>query len=236
MTWRWHTRFSRYLVAVVLLSPAAAATVEGSVDLRSGSGDPVKDRSNILISLTPRDSASVPLPQHARMVQRGKTFSPHLLVVGVGGTVDFPNLDPIFHNAFSSFNGQIFDIGLYPPGQSRSIQFRRPGIVRVFCNIHPAMSAVIAVIETPYWAVTNAQGEFVIRDVPAATYMLQVFEEQSTPEALAGLSKTIAVGDGANRLPVVRLNQSDFLPAQHKNKYGQDYPHVHETTDYGVPN
>jgi plastocyanin len=233
MIWLWHTRFSRYLVAAVVLTRAAAATIEGSVDLRSKSGERAKDASNVLISLTPRDSRSTPAPLHAKMIQRGKTFSPHLLVIGVGGTVDFPNLDPIFHNAFSNFNGEVFDIGLYSPGQSRSILFRRPGIVRVFCNIHPTMSAVIAVLQTPYWAVTNREGEFVIRDVPPASYLFQVFEEQATAETLTGLSKIIAVTEGANRLPAVRLDQSDFLPSHHQNKYGQDYPR--EASDYGTP-
>jgi hypothetical protein len=220
-------------MAVVLLTPAAAATVEGSVDLRSKSGDQMKDRSNVLISLTPRDLRPTPAPLRGKMIQHGKTFTPHLLVIGVGGTVDFPNLDPIFHNAFSNFNGQIFDLYLYPPGQSRSIQFRKPGIVRVFCNIHPTMSAVIAVLDTPYWAVTNVEGEFVIHDVPPATYLFKVFEEQATADTLSHLSKTITVATGANRLPTVRLEQSDFLPSHHKNKYGQDYPH--ETSDYGLP-
>jgi hypothetical protein len=89
------------------------------------------------------------------MIQKNKMFTPHVLAVPLSGSVSFPNLDPIFHNAFSNFNGQIFDVGLYKPGSSRTVVFKRAGIVRVFCNIHPQMSAVIAVLDTPYFAVSN---------------------------------------------------------------------------------
>ncbi len=91
----------------------------------------------------------------AEMIQKDKTFTPHVLAITAGTTVDFPNYDPIFHNAFSNYDGQIFDIGLYPPGTTRSIPFRRPGVVRVFCNIHPTMSAVIVVLKSPYFAVSD---------------------------------------------------------------------------------
>ena len=84
-----------------------------------------------------RRCLSCPKPARAEMIQKGKTFSPHVLAVTLGTVVDFPNYDPIFHNAFSNYDGQIFDIGLYPPGTTRSIAFRREGVVRVFCNIHP---------------------------------------------------------------------------------------------------
>ena len=90
--------------------------------------------------------------KHARLIQKDKTFTPHVLAIETGTTVDFPNYDPIFHNAFSNFSGQLFDIGLYAPGSSRSFRFQRSGMVRIFCNIHPAMSAVILVVDTPYFA------------------------------------------------------------------------------------
>ncbi len=91
----------------------------------------------------------------AEMIQKGKRFLPHLLAIDVGTVINFPNYDPIFHNAFSNYDGEIFDVGLYPPGTSRSIEFKREGIVRVFCNIHPAMSAVIVVLKSPYFAVST---------------------------------------------------------------------------------
>src|SRR6202044_1888521 len=106
--------------------------------------------------------------------QKGKMFMPHILPVMAGTTVDFPNLDPIFHNAFSSYSGQIFDVGLYPPGTSRSVRFTREGVVRVFCNIHSSMSAMIVVLATPYFAVTGRDGSFALPDVPPGEYTLRV--------------------------------------------------------------
>ena len=91
------------------------------------------------------------------MLQKGKMFTPHILPIMTGTTVDFPNSDPIFHNAFSSYNGQIFDVGLYPPGTSKSVRFTRPGVVRVFCNIHPTMSAIILVLEHALFRADGAE-------------------------------------------------------------------------------
>src|SRR5204863_367127 len=105
--------------------------------------------SGVVVWLDPQ-VAMPPAPGQARMLQKDKTFIPHVLPITVGTTVDFPNADPIFHNAFSNYNGQLFDIGLYAPGSSRSVRFKSAGIVRVFCNIHANMSAVIVVLATPY--------------------------------------------------------------------------------------
>ena len=93
-----------------------------------------KDYSGVVVWLEP---VSAPLPQlpkpaRAEMMQKGKAFSPHVLAITLGTVVNFPNYDPIFHNAFSNYDGQLFDIGLYPPGTTRSIAFRREGVVRVF--------------------------------------------------------------------------------------------------------
>ena len=123
------------------------------------------------------------------MIQKDKMFTPHVLAVPVGGSVSFPNLDPIFHNAFSNFNGQIFDVGLYKPGSSRTVAFKRAGIVRVFCNIHPQMSAVIVVLDTPYFAVSNKAGAFEIADVPPGEYQLHVFHERAAEETLDSLTR-----------------------------------------------
>ena len=107
------------------------------------------------------------------MLQKNKTFTPHVLAITVGTMVDFPNRDFIFHNAFSNYNGETFDIGLYPPRTTKSIAFTRDGVVRVFCNIHPTMSAVIVVLKSPYFAVSDQNGALPDREcsgrlVPAA--------------------------------------------------------------------
>ena len=158
------------------------------------------------------------------MLQKDKTFTPHVLVVETGTTVDFPNLDPIFHNAFSNFNGQIFDLVLYPPGSSKSVTFRRPGIVRVFCNIHPAMSAIIVVVNSSYFATTDDGGQFTIADVPPGNYQIHFFHERAKPDKLEQLTTPISVNMGASKLQTVSISETGYLPVPHKNKYGRDYP------------
>jgi hypothetical protein len=147
-----------------------------------------------------------------------------VLAVRVGGEVEFPNYDPIFHNAFSSFSGQTFDLGLYPPGKTRTVAFKRPGVVRVFCNIHPTMSAVIMVLEQPWFAVSNAAGAFSIADVPPGEYELHVFHERATEATLRALVRRVTVPAGGLELPPVVISETGYVETPHKNKYGHDYP------------
>lgn len=113
-----------------------------------------------------------PKAEPARVVldQRNLMFSPHVLAVRVGTTVELPNNDLVFHNVFSFHDGKKFDLGLYPVGTSKRLTFDRPGLSRLFCNIHPAMAAYILVLDTPYFAVSDKQGGFSIRSVPPGTY------------------------------------------------------------------
>jgi hypothetical protein len=164
------------------------------------------------------------------MEQRDKRFEPHVLAIQEGTTVDFPNFDPIFHNAFSNFSGQPFDVGLYPPGTTRKVKFRREGVVRVFCNIHPTMSAVIVVLNTPYSAVSLANGKFTIDSVPDGDYRLSVFHERSTADTLKALSRTVRVIADSVTLPEIAVSEVGYLEVPHKNKYGKDYPAVIEDT------
>jgi hypothetical protein len=146
--------------------------------------------------------------------------------------VDFPNFDPIFHNAFSNFSGQLFDIGLYSPGSTRSFRFLRPGVVRIFCNIHPTMSAVILVVDTPYFSVSRRDGTFEIPSVTPGEYQLKVFHERATESVLQALERKVTVEQANLTLPPIEISESGYLPASHKNKYGKDYP---KTVDEGVP-
>jgi len=157
------------------------------------------------------------------MLQKGKTFTPHVLAITEGTIVDFPNLDPIFHNAFSKYDGQLFDVGLYPPGSSRSIRFTRPGFVRVFCNIHSGMSAIIAVMDTSLFAVTKEDGSFEINGVPEGAYELRVFHERATEATLAALRHRISVSQDKVELPATVISETGYLALPHKNKYGHDY-------------
>ncbi len=205
---------------------AFGASLSGTVILRDSHVDAVnrkKNFSGVIVYARPVGAAPALATAHATMEQKRKTFLPHILPVMQGTTVDFPNFDPIFHNAFSSYNGQIFDIGLYPPGTSRSVRFTRTGVIRVFCNIHPTMSAIILVLNTPYFARTSTNGSFNL-DLPPGEYDLGVFHERATEQELSSLSRRIVVPETGLRLPPIAVSEAGYLLAPHKNKYGRDYP------------
>jgi plastocyanin len=129
-------------------------------------------------------------PQRATLDQRNETFVPHVLAITVGTTVDFPNSDRVYHNVFSLSGAKRFDLGRYASGRSRSVRFDRPGIVRVFCEIHSHMSAFILVFNHRYFAVTGADGRYQISRVPPGRYTLVAWNEGSIRE-----SRPVAIGD-----------------------------------------
>lgn len=214
--------------------PLLAATVSGSVQLQDSSDATVRkslDYSGVVISLTPVETLSAARPESQQtatrkvvMIQKKKTFSPHIVAISVGDSVEFPNADPIFHNAFSNYSGQIFDIGLYAPGTTRTVRFTRPGVVRIFCNIHSAMSAVIVVSGAPYFTVTKRDGSFAIPHVAAGAYLMEAFHERATEATLRSLSRQITVEHGDITLPRLQISEAGYLPMPHKNKYGHEYP------------
>ncbi len=122
-------------------------------------------------------------PQRATMDQRNETFVPHVLAITVGTTVDFPNSDNTYHNVFSLRGPRQFDLGRYAAGRSKSVRFDRPGIVRVFCEIHSHMNAFILVFNHRYFAVTSAEGRYQISRVPPGRYTLVAWNEGAIRES-----------------------------------------------------
>jgi plastocyanin len=102
--------------------------------------------------------------------QRNLDFAPHVLAVQVGTAVDFPNHDRVFHNVFSFHDGKRFDLGVYPTNTSKQVTFDKPGLSRLFCNIHPHMAAYVMAVDSPYYAVSDDKGEFVIPGLGAGTF------------------------------------------------------------------
>ncbi len=220
---------SRLILSAVLIVPtllwAQPATVTARLQLVRAGGKPTK-ASGAVLWLTPVDESAAPtpnLPQGLRIVQHGKRFEPHLLVVPVGSTVEFPNRDPFFHNVFSLFDGRRFDLGLYEAGGTRHVHFDRAGISYIFCNIHSEMSAVIVALPTPYYGVSTASGEIAIQNVPAGRYMLQVWHEASSPDALKKLTREVVIAPDRISLGTLQLIDDGHLLLGHKNMYGQDY-------------
>ena len=220
------------LLGLLPLLPAFAATVTGSVRLIDSQDSGVrnqKDYFGVVVWLERRDGKALTLrPKVAQMAQRKKHFVPSVLAVPVGSTVSFPNFDPIFHNAFSTFAGQVFDVGLYPPGTDQKVPLRRAGVVRVFCNIHPTMSAVILVLNTPFMAVSRSDGSFRIDNVEESEYRLQVFHERATEETLKSLERNLTVNNDPISLPPIEISENGYIMTPHKNKYGKSYPAVIE--------
>ena len=205
--------------------PAQQATLKARVQL-SRNGHHVNNASQAVLWLTPLGTP-VEAPQQKaseipQLVQKNKSFHPSLLVIPVGGKVEFPNHDPFFHNVFSLFDGKRFDLGLYESGTTRFVQFDKPGISYIFCNIHAQMSAVIIALATPYFAVSDSRGDFIIPNVPQGRYEIQLFHSSVTPDALRAMNREITIGPGDTSLGTLKLVESDLLLA-HKNKYGRDY-------------
>ena len=140
-------------------------------------GTPARRTAVVFLESAPRGAFEVPPPGRARMDQRDETFVPHVLAVPVGTTVEFPNSDRVFHNVFSLSKAKSFDLGRYPRGASRSVRFDRPGMVRVFCEIHSHMSAFVLVFAHRFFATTDEQGRYRIEGIPAGTYKVAVWNE-----------------------------------------------------------
>ena len=174
---------------------AATATIRGRVELRHvppdvdrrpNAGDlgmpPSHDsadrrRSVVFLETAPRAAFEQRDDVRPQMDQKNETFVPHVLAIVAGTTVDFPNSDRTYHNVFSLSRTKSFDLGRYAAGRSKSVRFDRPGIVRVFCEIHSHMSAFILVFAHRYFAVTDDEGRFRLNNVPPGTYTLVAWNE-----------------------------------------------------------
>jgi plastocyanin len=195
---------------------------------KSGSKAKAGTGTNVAVWLTPvgagtEDPGIKAVRKGLLVVQKNKSFQPHLTVVQVGAVVEFPNKDPFFHNVFSLFNGRRFDLGLYEAGSSNSVHFDRAGISYLFCNIHPEMSGVVVAVPTPYFGVSNGGGRVTIANVPSGRYRMHVWSERSSAEDLAKLEREVTISEASTVLEPVQVVESVVPGISHKNKYGKDY-------------
>jgi plastocyanin len=163
---------------------------------------------NVVVHLVGHKSTSELSPVKVQLAQRGEQFRPSVVAVTVGSTVEFPNEDPFFHNVFSLSKVATFDLGRYPSGELRSRQFVRPGIVKVFCHLHAQMSALIVVLDHPWFTVPAETGTFRLRDIPAGEHTLAAWHERIgerreqvhvTPGQTTRVSFTLPVLEEAGR-------------------------------------
>ena len=148
-------------------------------------------RSVVYLESAPRGAFETSESGRVVMDQHNETFVPHVLAIMTGTTVDFPNSDPFYHNVFSLSKAGRFDLGRYAAGRSKSVRFDKPGIVRVFCDIHSHMNAYILVFSHPFFALTNAEGRYGIDRVPAGTYNVIAWNEGTASEP-----QSVTVPDG----------------------------------------
>ena len=201
------------IVSLDVVRPSAAGAVEGSIQGRveirqvlpsserrptvSDLGTPrerdLVDRlkSVVYLEAAPRGAFERTEPGRTVMNQRNETFVPHLLAITTGTIVDFPNGDPFYHNVFSLSKANRFDLGRYPSGKLKSVQFTQPGIVRVFCDIHSHMNAFILVFSHPFFTVTDDEGRYRIDNVPPGNYNVIAWNE-----GVASEPKALTVPDG----------------------------------------
>jgi len=207
----------------VVVSQAKATNVSKAATSKA------QDPSNVVVWLTPLDRTEPAAPVSGspqnppQLVQRNKTFEPHVLIVPVGTVVEFPNKDPFFHNIFSLYDGRRFDLGLYEAGTKRSVRFDRPGVSFLFCNIHAEMSAVVVSVDTPYFGLSDRSGNVVIRNAPNGRYQMNVWYERGSPELLKESSRVVTISDSSRKIGPIEVLQNPTFTPTHKNKYGLDY-------------
>ncbi len=223
-----------YCLCVLIIFGALACAQEVTVTadvalVNGGKKSKARRASNVVLWLTPVGTVPAPsvlAPRGSslpRLVQRNKSFEPHVLVVPVGSVVEFPNRDPFFHNVFSLFEGKRFDLGLYEAGTTRNVVFDKPGISYIFCNIHSEMSAVVIAVSSPYYGISDQRGRVSIPNVPPGRYTLRIWYEETLPEELNNLTREVTISEDASNLGAMRLPATN-MPQAHQNMYGHDYP------------
>jgi plastocyanin len=214
-----------FLLSLLLLAHAdrpslaagggGTATITGKVELRHD-GKSKEDASGVVVYVVGFDEQpSTDVPQ---VMQKGKRFHPDLLAITAGQEVAFPNGDNFFHNVFSPSSTRKFDLGQYKQGESKSKSFPKPGVVEVYCNIHPEMAATILVLPNRRYAITGADGSFTIEGVPAGNWTVYAYSRLAA-KPVARKAK-VSAGASATLAFSVDETRDDF---EHKNKYGEKY-------------
>ena len=178
------------------MGPELNGTIRGRVELRQPQGDVAsrpnvndvsmsrahaptdRRRSVVYLETAPRAAFDQREEPRAKLDQRNEAFVPHVLAIVAGTTVDFPNNDTTYHNVFSLSPTKSFDLGRYAVGRSKSVKFDRPGIVRVFCDIHSHMSATVMVFNHPWYAVPDENGNFQLPAVPSGSRQITAWHER----------------------------------------------------------
>lgn len=204
---------------------AAASNVTAKVAFTTKRGqrpNPVET----VVWLEPVAGTKVPraAPVTLTISTQSKMLKPKVMAIPVGSTIDFPNQDPISHNLFSLSPGNSFDLGLYRRGAGKSHRFDTPGIVNIYCNVHPNMSAVVHILDTPYYAIADKTGSATFANVVPGKYRLVAWNEiVGTAQSDIEVTST-----GVTGATSVTIDGRAFRASRaHTNKYGQPYSDEH---------
>ena len=206
-----------FTILAATLAAQRVGVVRGRVTLLDKGNRPAEDVGQAVVWLEGGGTSRAPV--QAEITTADKAFTPHVLVVPVGSTVTFPNHDPFNHNVFSLSEEQPFDLGLFGRGETRSVRVTRPGIIRVYCNVHAQMSALVVVRDGPYVAQPAGDGSFSLGKVVPGRYMLHAWHERA-PEVTRPLD---VPANGVEALALT-LDASGYRFKPHLNKFGQPYP------------
>jgi plastocyanin len=202
---------------------AEDSTVHGSVRILHSSASE-SDSGDVVVWLTPMQGGGLAgRGPTARLLQKNKKFIPHVVAVTQGTQIEFPNQDVFFHSVFSIHQGKTLDLGLFESGATRKVRFSQPGVSYIFCKIHPEMSAVVVVLQTRFFAMTDAAGNFQIRHVPPGRYKLEVWHELAGKEELNAQARELDLVSGDNELSGIVLHSSDTREEQPASGSGSGY-------------
>jgi plastocyanin len=212
------------IAAVAPASETAAPEDGGSLDvhvdierLATGSQSPPHDSPVVFLEDAPADSGPGLPKGPFSLTQQDKTFKPPLLIVPVGAIVDFPNKDRVLHNVYSGSDAKKFHLGLFGAGDTRTVTFDAPGIVQVFCNIHPQMAATILVLQNGFFGHPDLDGNVHFEHVPVGTWKVAIWFPFGK-----GREETIDVSKGAKaavHATVIELAD----PRRHAKEDGKPY-------------
>jgi hypothetical protein len=169
---------------------------------------------------------SAPAPLANSVTSKDKRFDPRILAVPKGTRVKFPNVDSIYHNAFSLSPGNSFDMGLYRKGASRDVVMKNPGIVRVYCNIHPDMAASVVVVDGNAFAVAQADGSYRIDGIPPGRHEVHIWSDVAGEQVV---TLTFEPGQATAWSP--ELDATKYQRVAHTNKHGKAYPKAKNDAD-----
>ena len=224
--WRLCITISAVVTAFLLPSSVvgqtknpSANTISGTVRIFDRGGDEFKDRSGVVVFVDALPRAAQPhdLQNEPRISHKGRQFSPGVLPIVKGTTINFFNDDSIYHNVFSLSKSNTFDLGIYPEGTSKFVTFSELGLVKIHCNIHPRMSSTILVLNNTLFAKTGPDGRFRIDGVPDGQHRLRLWSELSDEQ-----SRNVSVSGGGRFEESFEVRVTKRF-IQHKNKFGKRY-------------